>query len=160
MQSVVQNLNETYEATPRAVAEARTRLAGFAAAAGAGPDQVDAVRLATSEAMTNCILHAYGGEPGEIQLNAAVTCGELWILISDAGRGLTPRTDRPGLGLGLGLISQVSDDFTIVSRPSGGTEVRIRFNLGEDGPGPRSDSAGGAERPPRGFTPMLSATLN
>jgi hypothetical protein len=27
------------------------------------------------------------------------------------------------------LISEVSDDFAIVSRATGGTEVRIRFNL-------------------------------
>ena len=59
----------------------------------------------------------------------AVASGELWILISDDGCGLKPRADRPGLGLGLGLISEVSDDFAVVSRATGGTEVRIRFNL-------------------------------
>ena len=159
MQSVVRNLNETYEATPGAVAQARAQLAGFAAEVGAGPDQVDAVRLAASEAMTNCILHAYRGEPGEIQLNAAVVSGELWIQIADAGSGLSPRTDRPGLGLGLGLISQVSDDFAIVSRASGGTEVRIRFNLGAGGSGPGSDGPPRGERQSR-FRPTLSAALS
>jgi anti-sigma regulatory factor (Ser/Thr protein kinase) len=129
MHSVVQNLNETYEASPRSVGDARAKLADFAAKAGATPDQVDAVRLAASEAMTNSVLHAYRGGPGLIYLNAAVASGELWILISDDGCGLRPRADRPGLGLGLGLISEVSDDFAVVSRATGGTEVRIRFNL-------------------------------
>jgi len=129
MQSVARNLNETYEATPVAVAEGRTQLADFAAKVGATPSQVDAVRLAASEAMTNSVLHAYRGSPGLIYVNAAVASGELWILISDDGCGLKPRADRPGLGLGLGLISQVSDDFAVVSRATGGTEVRIRFNL-------------------------------
>jgi stage II sporulation protein AB (anti-sigma F factor) len=129
MQSVVRNLNETYEATPGAVAEGRTRLADFAAKVGATPSQVDAVRLAASEAMTNSVLHAYRGRPGLIYVNAAVASGELWILISDDGCGLAPRADKPGLGLGLGLMSQVSDDFAVVSRATGGTEVRIRFNL-------------------------------
>src|ERR1700759_1965224 len=92
MDSVVGNLSETYEASPRSVAEGRAELASFAA-------------------------------------NAAVPAGELWILISDDGCGLQPRTERAGLGLGLGLISEVSDDFAIVSRAAGGTEVRIRFNL-------------------------------
>ena len=46
MQSVVRNLNETYEASPDSVAEARGKLADFAAHAGATPSQVDAVRLA------------------------------------------------------------------------------------------------------------------
>jgi serine/threonine-protein kinase RsbW len=129
MHSVVPNLHETYEASARSVAEGRTTLADFAAKAGATPSQVDAVRLATSEAMTNSVLHAYRGGPGLIYVNAATASGELWILISDDGCGLKPRADRPGLGLGLGLISEVSDDFAIVSRATGGTEVRIRFNL-------------------------------
>jgi serine/threonine-protein kinase RsbW len=125
-------LNVTYEASPRSVADGRATLAEFAAKAGATPSQVDAVRLAASEAMTNSVLHAYRGGPGLIYVNAAVASGELWILISDDGCGLRPRADRPGLGLGLGLISEVSDDFAVVSRATGGTEVRIRFNLVTD----------------------------
>jgi serine/threonine-protein kinase RsbW len=129
MDSVVGNLNETYKASPRSVAEGRAQLADFAAKAGATASQIDAVRLAASEAMTNSVLHAYRGGPGLIYVNAAVASGELWILISDDGCGLKPRANRPGLGLGLGLISEVSDDFAIVSRATGGTEVRIRFSL-------------------------------
>jgi anti-sigma regulatory factor (Ser/Thr protein kinase) len=162
MQSVVQNLNETYSATPDSIAEARSRVAEFAVAAGATPTQVDAVRLAASEAVTNAVLHAYHDEPGSIYVNAAVVAGELWILIADDGCGLQPRPDRPGLGLGLGLMSRVSDDFAIVSRASGGTEVRMRFNVA----GTASDShrqAPGSERQPDadelwrpGFSPSMS----
>ncbi|MFL5863007.1 MAG: ATP-binding protein [Solirubrobacteraceae bacterium] len=127
----MRNLSETYESTPGCVAQARTQLADFAAQLGATPRQIEAVRLAASEAMTNAVRHAYRGGSGLIYVNAAVACGELWILISDDGCGLRPRADRPGLGLGLGLglMSQVSDDFGIVSRATGGTEVRLRFNL-------------------------------
>src|SRR5579875_3334722 len=107
MQSVARNLNKTYSATPTAVADARHQLAEFAEAAGALPHQVEAVRLAASEAVTNGVLHAYRGHPGSIYVHAAVVSGELWVLISDDGCGLKPRADRPGLGLGLGLISQV-----------------------------------------------------
>ena len=156
MHSVVRNLNETYESSPSAVAEARSRLAGFAADAGATPSQVDAVRLAASEAMTNCVLHAYGNDPGPIHVNATVVSGELWMLVSDDGRGLAPRADRSGLGVGLGLISQVSDDFAIVSRAGGGTEVRIRFNLDQGGIlGAGQDPIPEAGR--RGFTPSMAA---
>jgi len=158
----VRSLNERYEATAGCVAEGRTELADFAARAGATPNQVDAVRLAASEALTNAVLHAYGGGPGWIYVNAAVSSGELWILIADEGCGLKPRTQRAGLGLGLGLISEVSDDFAVVSRASGGTEVRIRFNLvdaepgaGDPSPGERHSASGDARR--HGFTPSMSA---
>ncbi|MGZ4167414.1 MAG: ATP-binding protein [Solirubrobacteraceae bacterium] len=161
MQSVARNLNETYEATPGSVAEARSKLADFAAKVGATPSQVDAVRLAASEAMTNSVLHAYGGSPGLIYVNAAVASGELWILISDDGCGLKPRADKPGLGLGLGLglISEVSDDFALVSRATGGTEVRIRFNLVDAQAGARDFP--GAERTGRvGHRPGLSPFMS
>lgn len=161
MQRVAQNLNETYVATPNAVAAGRSALAAFAAAAGATPSQIDAVRLTASEAMTNAVVHAYRGEPGAIYVNAAVVSGELWILISDDGCGLQPRADRPGLGLGLGLISQLSDDSAIGSRAAGGTEVRIGFNLvdarSHSGPSPSRERRCGADETRRtGFMPSVS----
>ena len=129
MRSVARTLNETYDATPESVAKARAALSAFAAAAGADREQVESVRLAVSEAMTNAVVHAYRGGPGEITVTCSIVSDELWIVICDDGCGLEPRADRPGLGLGLGLISQLSDDFAIVSRATGGTEVRIRFTL-------------------------------
>jgi anti-sigma regulatory factor (Ser/Thr protein kinase) len=135
MQGAMGNLDEIYNATADSVPRARRRLADFAKAAGATPRQVDAVRLAASEAITNVVLHAYQGQAGSIYVNAAVVSDELWILISDDGCGLQPRADRSGLGLGLGLISEVSDDFAIVSRATGGTEVRLRFNVVNAGAG-------------------------
>ena len=129
MQSITQGLSETYEAKPSSVAVARTAVAEFAAAAGASDAQVSDVRLATSEAVTNVVLHAYQGRPGQIGVTAALAGHELWILIADEGSGMRPRAARPGLGLGLGLISQVCDDMAIVPRSCGGTEVRLLFNL-------------------------------
>jgi serine/threonine-protein kinase RsbW len=146
MQSVSQGLSVTYEAKPSSVAVARAALAEFAASAGATDAQVDAVRLAASEAVTNAVLHAYRGEPGEIQVTAALAGRELWILVADEGGGMQPRADRPGLGLGLGLISQVCDDMAIVPRSSGGTEVRILFKLDV---APESPDAEPARRQPQ-----------
>ncbi|MGI8507357.1 MAG: ATP-binding protein [Solirubrobacteraceae bacterium] len=116
-------------AEPSSVPSARRALSDFAAVAGAEPHRVEAVRLASSEALTNAVLHAYRGEPGSVYVTAAVVADELWVLIADDGCGLEPRADRPGLGLGLGLIAQISDELAIVPRAGGGTEVRMRFNL-------------------------------
>jgi len=129
MQSVTHRFGVTYRARPESVGEARAALADFARQAGATPEQVDGVRLAVSEAVTNAVLHAYRGAPGAIQVTAAIAGAELWILVADDGGGMQPRAERPGLGLGLGLISQVCDDMAIVSRSGGGVEVRILFKL-------------------------------
>jgi serine/threonine-protein kinase RsbW len=129
MRSVTDNLSLTVRAEPESVPATRHTLTQFAVEAGADRAKVEAVRLATSEALTNAVLHAYPEEPGSVYVTAALVADELWVLIADDGRGLEPRTDRPGLGLGLGLISQVTDELAIVPRARGGTEVRMRFDL-------------------------------
>jgi anti-sigma regulatory factor (Ser/Thr protein kinase) len=129
MPSAATNISESYPARPESVGHARHLLTDFAAAAGATERQIEAVRLASSEALTNAVLHAYRGEPGKVHITAARVSSELWVLIADDGCGLEPQADRPGLGLGLGLIAQLSDHVAIAPRAGGGTEVRMRFTL-------------------------------
>lgn len=129
MQPDAHTLTVTYPANPEAIAVARGALTAFAAEAGADHEQIEAVRLAVSEAMTNAVLHAYRSTPGDVYVTAALVSDELWVLVGDDGGGMEARPDRPGLGLGLALISQVSDDMSVVPRAGGGTEVRMRFAL-------------------------------
>ena len=129
MQCDANTLTVSYPAVPESVAHGRLELSGFAEAAGADERQVEAIRLAVSEAMTNAVLHAYREGSGEVHLTAAVVSEELWVLVGDDGCGLERRTDRPGLGLGLAIIAQLSEEMAVVPRASGGTEVRMRFAL-------------------------------
>jgi anti-sigma regulatory factor (Ser/Thr protein kinase) len=124
-----QNLIQSYPAIPSAVPAARRELTEFALRAGAAPEQLQAIRLAASEALTNVVVHAYRGYAGRIYVNADLAGDELWILIGDDGCGLQSNYDSPGLGVGLALIAQSSDGLTIMNRGSGGTEVRMRFRL-------------------------------
>ncbi|MBV9309992.1 MAG: ATP-binding protein [Solirubrobacterales bacterium] len=130
-------LSESYPAVPLSIPRARNRLVRFAAAAGAQADQLESIRLAASEALTNVVLHAYrAGAQGRIDVVAAVASGELWLLVADDGTGLRPRPDSPGLGMGLALIAGISDGMEVVRRASGGTEVRMRFSLRATEPPP------------------------
>jgi anti-sigma regulatory factor (Ser/Thr protein kinase) len=144
-------LNQSYPAVAEAVPLARRALTEVAAAAGAGGERLEEIRLAVSEALTNAVVHAYrGNEPGQFQVTAAVASGELWVLISDDGRGLHAWNDSRGLGIGLSLISGLSDDFAIVTRASGGTEVQMRFDLKQSPDGtPEIILADHAARQPR-----------
>lgn len=126
---LLEGLNLSYASVPASVPLARSVLVEFAGAAGATATQVEAVRWAASEALTNVVLHAYGDSPGEIYVTAAVTGGQLWLLIADDGRGLDASSDSPGLGLGLGLIARMTDDLVIAKRASGGAELRMGFKL-------------------------------
>jgi anti-sigma regulatory factor (Ser/Thr protein kinase) len=124
-------LSESRRATPDAVPWARQLMVDFAAAAGMCGERLEDVRLLVSEAVTNVVLYAYAAShPGEIHLIAAVVSGELWIVIADDGRGMRRTSDtKGGLGLGLALMAQLSDGFTLASRSSGGVEARIQFQL-------------------------------
>lgn len=116
---------------PTVVGELRRELVGYARSAGASQDTCDAIALAVSEAVTNIVRHAYlGEEPGPIIVEAHCNEDELLVRVCDEGRGLVPRPDSPGLGLGIALMAQMADDFSVANRHDDpGTIVSLRFNL-------------------------------
>jgi anti-sigma regulatory factor (Ser/Thr protein kinase) len=122
-------VRESWPACPEMVPVARQAIAEFAAAAGASAEQLEAIRLSASEALTNAVLYAYPAMMGHIHLTARVAGDELWVLIADNGVGVHAGPESGRLGLGLAMISQLTDGFSIVERSSGGTEVRLRYVL-------------------------------
>ena len=127
--SVRPHLHESYPATPDAVAPLRHAVGEYASASGVSGLQLEAVELATSEAITNVVLHAYQGHAGEVHVTARMIGDELWVLVADDGRGPSAPPLRPGLGWGLAFITDACDEFTLVERASGGTEARMVFRL-------------------------------
>ncbi len=124
-----QCLDESYPAVAASIPLARRTLARFAASAGATPEQLESIEMAVSEALTNAVVHAYGGDPGDIHVTAAVAGDELWILVADDGRGMRARPRSPGLGVGLALIAHAADGFAVARRSTGGTELQMRFRI-------------------------------
>jgi anti-sigma regulatory factor (Ser/Thr protein kinase) len=116
------NLKRSYPAIASSVAEARRSIKRFALSAGVNRDRVEEICLAASEAITNAVRFAYPARIGHIHVTAWLAGGELWVLVADSD----------GLGLGLGLISQLTDGFSVVERSSGGTELRLRFAVSSD----------------------------
>jgi serine/threonine-protein kinase RsbW len=119
----------SYPAVPESVAAVRSALERFARRYRLPRKTIDAVTLAASEAATNVVVHAYrdANAPGEIEVAAALAADELRVIVTDAGSGLRPRTDSPGLGLGLAIIAQVADGVDLVKPATGGLELRMRF---------------------------------
>jgi serine/threonine-protein kinase RsbW len=87
------------------------------------------VALAVSEACTNVVMHAYiaAPAPGWLTVEASHHDGELVVAVRDEGRGMLPRTDSPGLGLGLSLIGRLSHRVEIGQNGACGTELRLTF---------------------------------
>ena len=93
-------------------------------------DQVLAdVKLAVTEACTNIVVHAYGDGEGPMQIAAAIRDDRLSIAVRDEGRGMLPRPDSPGLGLGLPLIATLAESLELGRSEDDRTEVRMTFRL-------------------------------
>lgn len=125
-------MRRVYRATPRSVALARRDISAFVKQIGRDdPEAVNAISLAVSEACSNVVLHAYRDSvsPAEMVVVATQTEGGLNVEVIDHGVGLTPRFDSPGMGLGLPLMAQVSDEFEAMSSEGAGTQIYMLFKL-------------------------------
>src|SRR6202167_5456013 len=90
------------------------------------------IRLAVTEACTNVVVHAYpDGHEGPMEVIASRDEGTLTVLVRDWGRGIGPRPDSPGLGLGLSLIAALADSVQLAHGDIEHTEVRMTFSLAD-----------------------------
>jgi anti-sigma regulatory factor (Ser/Thr protein kinase) len=123
-------LAESYPPVAASVPLARRALVDLALTSGAAGDQVDAVRLAVSEAMTNAVMRSCG----DIRVTGALAGDGLAVSIADDGaiprRALFGQSEASeGRAWGLALIAQATDELAIAHQPAGGTELRMRFGL-------------------------------
>jgi serine/threonine-protein kinase RsbW len=88
------------------------------------------IALAVSEAVTNAVIHAYVDRPvpGDVEVLAERHPDDgLEVHVCDEGRGMMPRSDSPGLGVGLPLVAKLAQRFRVETRPTGGTAVSMVF---------------------------------
>jgi serine/threonine-protein kinase RsbW/stage II sporulation protein AB (anti-sigma F factor) len=117
-------------AVPKAIPELRRAVAEFAAELGVPDPPLADVKLAVTEAVTNVVVHGYRRRaPGPVAVRARRDDHELRLVIADCGDGYAPRTDSPGLGVGVAVISSVADRVEIRKAEPRGTEVHICWSL-------------------------------
>jgi serine/threonine-protein kinase RsbW len=121
----------TLDARPQNLALIRLALAGVAGNAGAPREIVSDLKLAVTEACTNVIQHAYGGDTGagEIVVRYTVERGMVAVEVEDTGSGFeldVPQaaSDRNGGGNGLMIIRVLTDELSV---SSAGTGTRVAF---------------------------------
>jgi serine/threonine-protein kinase RsbW/stage II sporulation protein AB (anti-sigma F factor) len=110
------------------IGPARHEATAFARRLGAVDPE--GVALAVSEAVTNAVVHAYVGaaQPGHVELVAeSIPDDGMRVMVCDEGRGMKPRPDSPGAGLGLPLVASIAQRIDMEARPGGGTRVCMYF---------------------------------
>ena len=119
---------------------ARSAVACFASQLDPTMEELGDIKTAVSEAVTNCIVHAYPDELGLITLRCRILKDQvLDIVIKDKGVGIgdleqarkpmftTGGADRSGMGFT--IMESFMSSFSVVSVPGKGTTVHMRRKL-------------------------------
>lgn len=119
---------------------ARSAVACFAAQMDPNMEELGDIRTAVSEAVTNCIVHAYPDKMGTIMLRCRILKDNtLDIVIKDKGIGIqnleqarqpmftTGGSDRSGMGFT--IMENFMTSLSVISVPGKGTTVHMRRRL-------------------------------
>ncbi|PWM34736.1 MAG: anti-sigma F factor [Clostridiales bacterium] len=116
---------------------ARTAIAAFAAQLDPTYDELSDIKTAVSEAVTNCIVHAYAERLNTVYITASINDENLLTVkvrdrgcgIPDIKRAMEPlfTTDTAGerAGLGFAVMQSLCDKVRVRSTPGKGTTVTL-----------------------------------
>ena len=126
----------------RSVNEAYARVAVSAFAASLDPtvEELNDIKTAVSEAVTNCIVHAYKDAVGKIYITASITDKNIIrIKVRDRGDGIEdieqarqPLFTTLGgerAGLGFAVMESFTDKVRVRSAPGRGTTVTLEKKI-------------------------------
>lgn len=119
---------------------ARSAVACFAAQMDPTLEELGDIKTAVSEAVTNCIVHAYPDQLGVITVRCRILKDHtLDVVIKDKGVGIadlekarTPAFTTGGKersGMGITIMESFMTSFDISSQPGKGTSVHMRRRL-------------------------------
>ena len=119
---------------------ARSAVAGFCVPLNPTLDELTDIKTAVSEAVTNCVVHAYPQHNGTIEIWVGLTQNTVYIAIRDSGIGIDdldkarepfysskPTEERSGLGFT--VMESFMDTLTLKHREKGGLEVLMSKKL-------------------------------
>ena len=115
---------------------ARITVAAFASQLDPTIEELADIKTAVSEAVTNCIIHAYENKQGIIKLSAKLQENTIIISISDNGKGIGNinsakeplYTTKPNLersGMGFTIMESFMDSMNVESIVGLGTKVTL-----------------------------------
>ena len=116
---------------------ARITVAAFAAQLDPTIEELADIKTAVSEAVTNCIVHAYEDTEGIVKLRATLLDNVLEIEISDNGKGIedvelsrkplyTTKGNLERSGMGFTIMESFMDEIKIESVINLGTKVTMK----------------------------------
>lgn len=114
----------------------RTTVANFALPLSPTLSEINDIKTAVSEAITNCIVHGYSGKGGTIFLECQIDDNVLTVSITDYGTGIkdiakarepffTTKTNEERSGMGFTLMETFMDTLDVSNNEHGGLTVKM-----------------------------------
>ena len=124
---------------------ARTCVAAFCLPLQPTLDEINDIKTAVSEAVTNSVVHAYSNGDGEVTLSAAYNNGQLTISVSDKGVGIknfdqarepffTTRPNEERSGMGFTIMESFMDELKLEKNDDKGLKVIMKKAIKQSAP--------------------------
>lgn len=132
-----------FAAIPENEAFARMCVAGFCLQLNPSVEEINDIKTAVSEAVTNCVVHAYPKAPGEVSMRIEIDDGLVQIAIADKGIGIkdfakarepfyTTKLNEERSGLGFMIMESFMDSVELENNDDQGLKVTLKKNLSAD----------------------------
>ena len=129
------------ESRSKNVEFARVALAVFLSRLDPTVEEMDDIKTAVSEAVTNAVIHGYQGGEGTIYIETGIAGQEATVIVRDLGVGIPDiekamepmyTTDLSGerSGMGFSFMEAFMDEVKVESEPGKGTTVTLKKTVG------------------------------
>lgn len=121
---------------------ARVVTAVFVARLNPTLEELEDIKTAVSEAVTNCVIHAYEDTVGIIRMELRTRENELTVMVRDWGLGIpnihqareplyTSKPSKDRSGMGFTFMETFMDRVEVTSEVGAGTTVEMKKLIGE-----------------------------
>ena len=119
---------------------ARSAVAGFCVQLNPSLDEITDIKTAVSEAVTNCVVHAYPKEKGEVRIWVGLMEGEVLIKVFDEGVGIsdvekarepfyTTKPSEERAGMGFTVMESFMDSVNVYKNENRGIIVEMKKSI-------------------------------
>ena len=120
---------------------ARVTVAAFITRLDPTLEEIEDVKTAVSEAVTNAIIHGYQNKEGIISMECLTQNQEVTVIIKDKGVGIenveqakeplfTTREEEERSGMGFSFMEIFMDSLVVESKPGEGTTIIMKKTIG------------------------------
>lgn len=113
---------------------ARSCVSAFCATLNPSLDELNDIKTSVSEAVTNCVVHAYPNGNGEIKIRVKISGNTVKIAITDFGIGIadiekakqpfyTSKPEQERSGMGFTVMESFMDAMVVQNNTTRGTTV-------------------------------------